>query len=51
MIAPADGEMDRVIQESINSTVLLKLYDRKGNLLFRGIGKNAGLEITGYEKL
>lgn len=47
LLAPANGEMDRTIEESITAKIFLKLYDRKGNLLFQGIGRNAGLEMVG----
>lgn len=52
LIAPMDGRMNRVIQESINSKIYLRLYDRKtGNLIFQGLGRHAGLEMMNFEKL
>lgn len=52
LIAPMDGRMNRVIQESINSKIYLRLYDRKtGNLIFQGLGRHAGLEMMNFEEL
>jgi tocopherol cyclase len=45
--APVAGEMDRVIHESIDAELLVTLLDRKGNTLYNGVGKNAGLELVG----
>ncbi len=39
--------MDRLISESISSSVKVVLIDRQGKVLFRGNGKNAGLEVVG----
>jgi len=43
--APVRGEMIRNIMESIDSEVLLQLFDNSDNLEYQGIGKNVGLEI------
>ncbi|MBE0662926.1 MAG: hypothetical protein IH597_10710 [Bacteroidales bacterium] len=45
--APMAGEMDRVIHESINAELMVTLLDRKGNTLYDGKGRNAGLELVG----
>lgn len=45
--APVSGHMERVIHESIDSRIEIKLFDRQGKLLFSGTGKNAGLETVG----
>ena len=45
--APRHGNMDREITESIVSSLSLELSDKKGQVLFRGKGKHAGLEIVG----
>ncbi len=45
--APLSGSMERTIHESIDAVIELNLYDKQGNLLFSGTGKNAGLEIVG----
>lgn len=45
--APRHGKMDREIQESIVSSLDLELKDKKGEILFHGTGKHAGLEIVG----
>ncbi len=45
--APALGQMDRVIHESVNATLFVTLTDKKGDLLFRGSGTHAGLELVG----
>lgn len=49
LLAPLNGNMHREIEESISATVHVSLWDKKGNILFRGIGKQAGLEIVGYD--
>ncbi len=45
--APRHGEMDREIKESIVSSMMLKLEDKQGKLLFKGRGAYTGLEIVG----
>lgn len=45
--APRHGKMEREIQESIVSSMDLKLKDKKGRLLFEGKGNHTGLEIVG----
>lgn len=45
--APVAGEMDRVIHESIDAELMVTLLDRKGNTLYNGVGRNAGLELVG----
>ncbi len=45
--APRSGEMDRVIHESVDAALDVELFDKSGNLLFTGTGKNAGLELVG----
>jgi hypothetical protein len=44
--APVSGEMSRRIKESINSEVLLQLFDKYGNPEYEGTGKNVGLEVV-----
>lgn len=51
LIAPHNGRMDRIIEESIDSELYLKFYDRKGNLIYKGIGKNAGLEMMNFKEV
>ena len=43
--APVTGEMNRIIKESIDSTIEIELYDTKKQLLFSDKGTHAGLEI------
>lgn len=43
--APDSGEMTRTIQESIHAVVRVRLSNRRGKVLYKGIGKNTGLEI------
>ena len=43
--APRNGLMDREILESIKAVTKVKLTDKKGITIFKGIGKNTGLEI------
>lgn len=43
--APAVGEMNRIIKESVDSGIEISLLDKNGELLFSDKGKRAGLEI------
>lgn len=43
--APVTGEMNRIIKESIDSTIEIELSDTKNQLLFSDKGTHAGLEI------
>jgi tocopherol cyclase len=45
--APVEGRMDRRIGECIRSEADIELHDHQGRLLFRGTGKNAGMELVG----
>lgn len=45
--APVMGQMDRVIHESINAILNIKITDFKQNTIFEGEGTNAGLEMVG----
>jgi hypothetical protein len=45
--APVSGTMERVIHESIDSKILVELFDRRGRSVYSGQGLNAGLEIVG----
>ncbi len=48
--APKLGEMTAQVNESLRSKINLKLYRKTGkekNLLFKGTGRNAGLEFVG----
>ncbi len=47
LVAPESGKMQRIIHECIDAEITVQLIDNKGNQLFVGTGKNAGLEITG----
>lgn len=44
--APALGEMNRNINESISSELNLKLYDKNEKLVFEDYGKRVGFELT-----
>lgn len=44
--APEVGLMVRNIEESINSVITIELIDNKGNAIYTGIGKHAGMEIV-----
>lgn len=44
--APKNGLMERDIIESINAVVKVRFSDRKGNIIYQGIGTNTGLEIV-----
>lgn len=43
--APLRGKMSRIIKESIDSTVYLRLKGKNGNVLFEESGKRAGFEM------
>jgi hypothetical protein len=43
--APQTGKMSRHIKESIDSEVVISLFDNKNLLIWEGTGKRAGLEI------
>ncbi len=45
--APVSGTMERVIHESIDSAILVELFDKRGRSVYSGQGHNAGLEIVG----
>ena len=44
--APVDGLMDREIIESIGARVVIRLTDKKGNLIYEGVSGEAGMEIS-----
>lgn len=44
--APVEEGMARIIHENINARLHVTLTNRKGELLFKGTGLNAGLEIV-----
>jgi hypothetical protein len=46
LVAPLNGQMCRNIIETIGSVVKVRFSDRKGNVLYEGIGTNGGLEIV-----
>jgi tocopherol cyclase len=43
--APETGKMSRKIKESIDSVVMLSLFDNKNNLIYNDTGQRAGVEI------
>jgi hypothetical protein len=43
--APVTGEMNRIIKESVDSTIEILLFNKKGDLIFSDKGNRAGLEI------
>jgi len=43
--APASGSMSRRIKESIDSEVIISLYDNQKNLLYTDTSRRAGLEV------
>lgn len=49
--APMQGQMDRVIHESVDARLHVVLTNKQGLPLFEGTGKNAGLEMTGDTSL
>jgi tocopherol cyclase len=50
LLAPVAGEMARTIHESIDASISVKLWDKKGNILFEGFAPIAGLEMVGDVK-
>lgn len=46
LVSPISGKMTGKVNESMQATVAVKLYEGK-ELLFEGTGKNAGLELAG----
>ncbi len=49
--APAAGQMERVIHESVNAKLHLVLMDKNRKILFEGSGNPAGLEMVGDTSL
>ncbi len=49
--APMQGQMDRIIFESIDSRLYVALTNKQGHPLFEGTGHNAGLEMIGDTSL
>jgi len=45
--APDKGHMKREIAESISSEILVEVKDKKGNVVFKEIGRQAGIEMVG----
>jgi len=46
LIAPISGNMTGKVNESMQSTISVRLWDREA-LIFEGEGRNAGLEVAG----
>jgi hypothetical protein len=44
--APVSGDMSRRIKESIDSEVILRMYDKNDNLVYNDSSKRAGLECV-----
>lgn len=44
--APVSGNMSRRIKESIDSEVILSLFDKNNNLIYNDSSKRAGLEVV-----
>ena len=45
LMAPVSGKMSRRIKESIDSFVIISLYDKHNNLIYNDSAQRAGLEI------
>lgn len=43
--APVQGKMNRIIKESIDSTVYLTLSDKNGKIIYKGTGQRTGFEL------
>jgi tocopherol cyclase len=46
LVAPVQGEMSRRIKESIDSELQIQLFNKGGEALYTGTGRNVGLEVT-----
>ncbi|NVK27686.1 MAG: hypothetical protein HWE14_06560 [Flavobacteriia bacterium] len=46
LIAPFNGKMDRVIQESISGTIGLTLREKRGEVIYSGTASQAGIELV-----
>lgn len=44
-MAPMSGKMSRRIKESIDSIVIISLYDKHNNLIYSDSAKRAGMEV------
>lgn len=44
--APGKGAMTRVVKESINARLRLKIMDKQGRVIYSGTGTNTGVEIS-----
>ncbi|MDO5062733.1 MAG: tocopherol cyclase family protein [Peptostreptococcaceae bacterium] len=51
LLAPTHGNMSRTIEESISASIYISLWNKKGDKLFSGIGRQAGLEIIDFQEL
>ena len=48
--SPVLGTMSGRIGESLRGTVKILLKDNKGNIIYRGVGENSGVEIEYFDK-
>lgn len=51
LASPNLGAMTSTIHESIDGTIIIKIYDKKGQLLHEDIGRNSGVEVVNCKKL
>lgn len=49
--APAKGQMERIIHESVNAKIYIAVIKKNGQPVFEGIGQNAGFEMIGNTSL
>ena len=47
LVAPVKGAMERVMKESLDSTVEVELSNNVGEMIYKGSSVRSGLEITG----
>jgi hypothetical protein len=47
ILGPTRVEMGMRVNETLQSTIEARLQTRKGDVIFAGIGRNAGLEVQG----
>lgn len=51
LMAPLGGQMNRVIHESLDASLLIRLENPQGKVLFEGQTRQAGLELVGDQQL
>lgn len=50
LLSPIEGSMKGKVYESVSGRIRVKLSEKYNNIIFEGIGRNSGVEITGILK-